>query len=616
MGRVVEVLRRSRERISGLFYGPPWRLECDDDRVHVSVEVDGGHGGATAGHVVVAEIVRYPASDSPTLGVRIVSDLGHPGSLQTEVERLLALNGVQTHFSAETVDQVKSIVRGGFKKGGHAGVNATEGSHREDLKSVPFYTIDPSDAKDHDDAVYAEEVGNAVRVSVAIADVSHYVSPQSPLDLDARRRGCSIYLPDRVIPMLPKELSADLCSLLPGVDRLALVVTFTVTPTGSVSDPHVVPATIRVRAKLNYDGVARVCDDPSAGDDEHRKALPRLRPLQLAASWLRAARQARGGLDLELPEAKVVLDESSGRVQSITSSKATREIRAAYRLVEDLMIAANEAIGRLFLEHTQPTIWRIHAPPDTDSLVRLGGWLSTYGIQAGVTSLGDSKGVQELLHRIQQHVAARPLGFLVLRSLKQAAYSAHNSGHFGLASEAYVHFTSPIRRYPDLVVHRLVKALVSGTVAKSPESGLDEPTLRSIAGEVSRAERAALDTERAVHSLFAAAFMADKVDHIYQGRVVSLTSFGVFVSLQLPFVEGLIAYRRFDERMEYDEDRMLLRSEESRWTLRLGDEVTVRLVSTNLRKRHIDFELVEIGSGGRRGRGRGRGSQEGHDGNP
>ncbi|MCK5795688.1 MAG: VacB/RNase II family 3'-5' exoribonuclease [Deltaproteobacteria bacterium] len=616
-GRVAAVRERGRRRVVGTLQGPPWRLVVDDVRLPMAVHLTDAPIPADllsqlgdGARLVVCEIRRYPEAPGDPVMVEPTVILGPPGELATEVERILWDLGVPQEWPADVLREAEAMP---------AAVRESDLVARADRRDLPFVTIDPETAKDFDDAVCARrgEEGT-IEVWVAIADVSHYVVEDSAIDVEARIRGCSVYLPGRAIPMLPDALSAHLCSLVPEEDRLAMVVRFVVTAEGEVRAEEAESALIRSRARLDYPGVAAAL----AGDfrglrSRYQPHAEDLALLAEAADHLRQRRERRGSLTaLDLPEAKVVLDEDDPtRVRDIVAARSEAGERGAYNLIEELMIAANEAVARIFLEAEASTVFRVHAEPRHEALERLVTQLGAYGMYVELPQIEVPKGMNQLLAAISGHSAARPLAYLALRALAQAEYHVENRGHFGLASEAYLHFTSPIRRYPDLLVHRLLKALLrrqgkvsvaGGALTAEGSTRLrqtNESQLRALAREASETERRAMNVERRMVALYAATLLRDRVGDSFDGMVINFSSFGVFVGLDEPHVEGMIRVDSLPGQVDFDADLLRFEGCYGAPSLRLGDRLKVRVVGANMAKRQIDLELV---SGGNVGMGRTR----------
>jgi ribonuclease R len=598
-GRVAQVLERGRRRLTGVLESGggaagQWRLRPDDPRLAaLEVRVKGRPPlAAQQGQVVLAEIEAYPTDVRAPLEVSVSAVLGEAGLLTTEVARVLSEQGVSEAFPPAVMREVASVPD-------H--VRPADLVDRVDLRDRPFITIDPETARDFDDAVTVEPLGdNCTRVWVAVADVSHYVAPGSAIDSEAEARACSIYLPDRAIPMLPEQLSGGICSLVAHRDRLAMVVRLDIDASGRVGDSECLAAVIRSRGRLDYEGVAAAFAGKLRGRLAHyREQLEQLHLLRDLTRNLRRRRLRRGSLDLDLPENKVILDEDDPlRVRDIRPSRPDPAVREAYNLIEELMLAANEAVGRYLGEREVSAIWRIHEPPARDALERLCEGLAAYGVNTAAPEISEPKGMSRLLKQIAPHPAARPLTYLVLRSLKQARYLSQNRGHFGLASPCYLHFTSPIRRYPDLVVHRLLKRQLrqEGLPAGGRRAGEFDPgseRLERVAERASERERVALDVSRQVHSIYAATLMRDRLGDEGEGVVNGLAGFGVFVELAQPRVDGLVRLESLPEAMRFDSLRQQLIGRRSGRTVSLGDPVRVQIAGASVTRRQVDFELLE-----------------------
>ncbi|MCS6915914.1 MAG: VacB/RNase II family 3'-5' exoribonuclease [Myxococcales bacterium] len=589
-GRVQAVLERGRLRVSGVLerIGRQVVLVPDDPRVQPApVQLPLGAGGARVGQAVVADIIRYPGHADEPLQAQVVSSLGEPGRAATEIAKILLCNQVPCEFPPEVqraAEQLPSEVR------------EVDLCDRLDLRDRPFVTIDPEDARDFDDAICVEpgpEPG-LTRLWVAVADVSHYVPAGSALDAEAQRRGCSVYLPDRVVPMLPLPLSAGICSLHPGVDRLALAVALDLDADGTVQGSQLGAAVIRSRARLDYAGVAAVLRGETGGPlARYREQLPQLHLLRETAARLRARRLERGALDLELPEARVLLDpQDPERVVDVVRARQDPAVREAYRLVEDCMLAANEAVARFFASRGLPTIYRVHDVPTPERLLAFAALAEGCGLSFDAQQARSPR----YLGRFLAHLSGRPqqqaLSYLLLRSLQRARYDVVNVGHFGLAASAYLHFTSPIRRYPDLVAHRLLKHQLRREAAPAGGGGtpLGLEALGQVAAHSSAAERRAMEVEREVVDLYRALLMRDQVGQDHDGTIVGVTAFGLFVALDSPYVEGMIRTEQLGTDLHFDPRRLALSSRSGR-RLALGDRVRVRIAGVSVAQRQVDLWL-------------------------
>ncbi|ACY17449.1 ribonuclease R [Haliangium ochraceum DSM 14365] len=600
-GRVIEVLSRGRAKLTGTLQrtGRAVYLEPDDPRIATDyghVPLIDGPPQSKVGQAAVVEICRYPTHERPELVGRLVRVLGKPDDPRTEIEKILAFADLPTEFPRDVArrgDETSTTVR------------TRDQVDRVDLRDRPFVTIDPVTARDFDDAVCIEDGPHGgPRVWVAVADVSHYVEIDDPIDREAAVRGVSVYLPDRVVPMLPLPLSAGICSLNPEVDRCAMVVRLDLTDDGRVLERDFAAAVIRSHARLDYPGVAAALSGDFRGRRDHyRPWAPALSRLAALAQRMRTRRRARGALELTLAEPYVILDADEAElVRDIVRSKGAEDVRQAYELVEEFMIAANEAVGKYFAERNLPTVWRIHAPPEPDRLHELLPVLANFGIKLTVEDIEAATkptGMRRIIEAIEGQPAAASLSFQVLRSLKQAQYSTDPIGHFGLASPFYLHFTSPIRRYADLLVHRQLKHYLhadgkpSGGGARIPAADID--TLAERCAQISTHERRAVEVEREAVSMYRAYFMRGQVGEQFTGRVSAVTNFGAFVELDAPFVEGLIKLDDLGaDAFGFDASSMRLRGRRSGLRLGLGDPVTIEVTNVSVARRRIDFKLISV----------------------
>ncbi len=595
-GRVLQVLARGRAKITGQLArrGKEQVLQPDDPRIAGPVTLRGPVPNAPDGIAVVAEITRYPDVPDGPIEAAVLKVLGDPDDPRTEVEKVLACADVEESFP----DDVARIADGIPTE-----VLDADRVDRTDLRDVPFTTIDPETARDFDDAVAVETLpGGGTRLWVAVADVSHYVRPGSPLDTEALRRGCSIYLPNRAIPMLPEPLSARICSLVPEEDRLAMVVRMDLDRHAQVVDTEFSAAVIHSRARLDYPGVAAALGGDTRGKRrKYEPFLPALRAMDSLARQMRVARIARGALDFDIPEPFIELDHDDPRlVRAIKKSRRDPGERQAYSMIEEFMLAANEAVARSFHARNEDTLWRIHDAPDRARLEEFAVLAQNYGIAVDVDTARTPVGLKKVLDRLKGHPAEKALSFQLLRSLKQATYDVVNLGHFGLASSDYLHFTSPIRRYPDLIVHRLLKSRLAGQ--GKPAGGFKSPAvapvpdraaLQKMAAESSFSERAAMEVEREVIDLYRAFFLRDRIGDVFEGVISGVTGFGVFVVIDDPFVEGLVRVEALsDDYYVFDEPSCKLVGRRSGRTFALGDAVKVEVQSVSVVRRKIDFALA------------------------
>jgi ribonuclease R len=605
-GRVEEVLARGRARLTGVVRraGRATYLEPDDPRIAADygrVALDGSVPSAASGDnaVVVVEITRYPTAGAKELAGRILKVLGESGDPRTEIEKIIAVSSMPVEFPAAAAGQAERTSQE---------LGPADFADRIDLRDRRFATIDPETARDFDDALCIEPGPHGgPRVWVAVADVSHYVRWDDALDQEATLRSVSVYLPDRVIPMLPHQLSSGICSLNPDVDRCAMVVRLDYTADADLVDTAYAAAVIRSKGRLDYPGVAAALQGDFRGRRElYRPWVGELEQLDALARKLRERRRARGALELELPEPKVVLDADDPRlVRDVVKAKGDPQVKRAYELVEEYMIAANEAVGRFFRQRNAPTVWRVHAPPKRERVELLAQLLGAFGIRVDVEAAVTPLGMKAVLDQLNERSdALRPLQFLVLRTLTQAVWDTVPVGHFGLASGDYLHFTSPIRRYPDLMVHRLLKHQLhrdgqpSGGGYREPPPKTER--LAELAASSSAHERRAMEAEREAVAMYRAYLVREQVGEQFQGTISAVTSFGAFVEIDDPYVEGLIKLDTLGpEQFDFDEIHMRLRGRKTGKMLSLGDQVMVELADVSVARRRIDLKLIAVARGGR-----------------
>lgn len=620
-GKVVAVLSRGRAKLTGTLMksGRSVYLQPDDPRIATDyghVPLLDGAPSSQVGQAALVEIARYPTKAIPELFGRVVRILGDPDDPRTELEKIIICADIPNEFPRGAIAQAERT----------PGELRTEDlADRVDLRDRPFMTIDPETARDFDDALCVEDGPRGeIRVWVAVADVSHYVRTDDALDREAAVRSVSVYLPDRVLSMLPVPLSAGICSLNPDVDRCAMVARLDFNQAGQLLDSDFAAAVIRSHARLDYPGVAAaLAGDFRGRRQQYRRWTPALERLARLARILRHKRLERGALELEVPEARVLLDADDPLlVRDIIRAKGSEDVKGAYQLVEEFMIAANEAVGAFFRERELPALWRVHAAPDENRLDDLASVLRSYGVALDVDAARTPRGMKQVLAVLADKPAARALSFLVLRSLTQAVYDTEPRGHFGLASPNYLHFTSPIRRYPDLIVHRLLKAQLhregkpSGGAARMrmPEPG----RLSEIARSVSQHERRAMEAERETVSMYRAYLMRDQLGDELTGTISAVTRYGAFVEMDEPFVEGLIKIDEIgDEIYVHDPQSMRLAGRTTGFTLGLGDRVLAQVTNASVPLRRVDLRLLSVSgkppprgytdeSGGRRRRRRRR----------
>jgi ribonuclease R len=582
-GEVLRVVKRRSQRIAGTLRrrGKSAWLEPDDARIRGPIVLHGheaiaGEDGAAA----VASITRFPEvwNENPEGAIEAI--LGDPGDPNVEVAKILMREGIDEEPPRDAVLEAEAL-------GDHVDPEAFVG--REDYTGVPLPTIDPEDARDHDDAVWVvQREDGSYKAWVAIADVSHYVKPGTAVDTSALARGNSIYLPDRALPMLPRALSGNLCSLLPDVIRLCLCVEIELDATATVTAYKIAPGFMKSAAKLTYPGVAR-----ALGFTPHPPRSPEAEAMRadLQVAWdlsrlLRARRMRRGALDFDLPEAKIVLDGESGTPLAVQKRAHDPGVAKAYHLIEELMLLANETVARFLVEQDVPAVFRDHGPPDEAKLDRFATMCAELDVKFELDDALDPKRLSQLLKKIAGHPQKQVLHMLLLRAMKQAVYDVVNIGHFGLASPAYLHFTSPIRRYPDLLVHRAVKAALRGEeIDRSPEA---RDALRSAAVTASECERKGMDVEREVVDLYRALYMKDRIGALLEGTVTGLVGTGLFVNIDDPFVDVLVRMESLGpDKYEIDEEGLRVIGARSGERIAIGDRMLVEVDDVSILRRTV-----------------------------
>jgi ribonuclease R len=612
-GTIVEVTTRANSHVIGrlLNENGVWLIAPEDKRIGQDVLVSGSPGKAKAGQIVSVELLEQPSRFKQPTGrvVEVLGDLDDPGM---EIEIAVRKFGVPHIFSAAALKSAAKLP---------AEVRDDDLEDRVDLRDVPLVTIDGEDARDFDDAVYCEPVQigneNCFRLLVAIADVSHYVKPNDALDADALERSTSVYFPRRVIPMLPEKLSNGLCSLNPAVDRLTLVCDMVVSSIGEVTAYQFYPAVIHSAARLTYNEVADILGNTAGPEAARRPAIvPHLLNLNDVYHALNKARHVRGAIDFETTETYIVCN-ALGKIEKIIP----RTRNDAHKLIEECMLSANVCAADLLIRNKHPGTYRIHASPTEEKLTQVRNFLK----QVGLNLLGGDKPSANdyavLMKQVKERPDAQLLQTMLLRSMQQAVYSPDNIGHFGLAYEAYAHFTSPIRRYPDLLTHRAIKAILLGK--KYEPKGIDLSGLNTTVSNATRKkqakekaqgtlknekdltiwdalgvhcsanERRADEASRDVEAWLKCYFIKDKLGEEFTGVVSGVTTFGIFVQLDALYVEGLVHITELGtDFFQYDDARHELRGERTGKRYQLTDRVTVKVAKVDLEARKIDLVLA------------------------
>jgi ribonuclease R len=573
-GAIVEVLERANSRVVGrvLIEHGIMVVVPENRRINQDILVTPDRKArVTAGQVVVVEIIEQPTRHAQPIG-RIVEVLGNYADPGMEIEIALRKHDLPFEFSAKALEETRALP---------ARVKKSDRAGRVDLCDLPLVTIDGETARDFDDAVFAEKKGRGWRLVVAIADVSHYVQPGSALDRDARDRGNSVYFPRRVIPMLPEKLSNGLCSLNPEVERLAMVCDMDISNSGEIKAYKFYPAVFRSQARLTYTQVWNWLSGAAQPDnDTHRSLLPHLQALYALFGILLKARGKRGAIDFETIETMMLFNDQ-GKIENIVPVVRND----AHRLIEECMLAANVCASAFLERHQQPCLYRVHEGPTPEKLEGLRNFLKEFGLSLAGGEEPTAKDYAALLERIKPRPDAQLLQTVMLRSLRQAQYSPDNVGHFGLAYEHYTHFTSPIRRYPDLLVHRAIKAVLDGS--RYTPGAWDEIGLHC-----SMTERRADEATRDVNNWLKCYYMRDRIGEEFAGTIAAVVPFGVFVALDTVYVEGLVHVSELGEDyFQYDNVKHQMLGERSGKRYRLGDRLRVKLVRADLESGRIDFVL-------------------------
>ncbi|MBH8579257.1 ribonuclease R [Bisbaumannia pacifica] len=599
---IAEVIARNTQTIVGVYRAntPEFGVLIPEN-ARITQEVIIPHsacGGAQDGQVISARIVKQPETRVQPVG-EVIEVLGERMDPGMEIDIAIRSYEIPADFPPDVHDQISSM---------SAEVAEADKAHRIDLRDLPLVTIDDESAKDFDDAVCAWKTkSGSWKLVVAIADVSHYVRPGSPLDQEAIARGNSVYFPGQVVPMLPELLSNGLCSLNPSVDRLAMVCEMNISQSGAISRYRFYEAVFQSHARLTYNKVAAILDEESEdGDALRQEYAPLVKPLQdLHALYklLRQARETRGAIDFETTETAILFNEER-KIEKIVP----RSRNDAHKLIEECMLAANVATARFLDKHDLPALYRIHEKPSPERLDKLRLFLNELGLSLGGGDDPTPQDYRDLAEAIKGRPDADVIQTVMLRSMSRAIYSPQNDGHFGLAYPAYAHFTSPIRRYPDLLVHRAIRSVIRGprqtnTVLRAEGAKVEPPSkwapytfeqMLELGEHCSMTERRADDATRDVEDWLKCEFMSDKLGEVFDGTIASVTQFGIFVRLDEVYVEGLVHVTSLpSDYYHYEAEKHRLKGERSGMSYRLGDGVTVQVARVDLDERKIDFELAD-----------------------
>lgn len=577
-GKVIEVLERATKRLVGHLIRERGvvLVAAEDKRINQDVLIPPGKDmKAKAGQIVMVELIEYPSAHNQPIG-KVVEILGNYADPGMEIEIALRKHNLPYLFSPAAEKSAAKF---------SPTVQAQDWKGRTDLRDLPLITIDGETARDFDDAVYCEKQGSGWRLVVAIADVSFYVRPGDALDKEAYDRGNSVYFPRRVIPMLPEALSNGLCSLNPDVERLCMVCDMQIDGKGEIQRYKFYPSVMRSKARMTYTKVQEMLSDPQGKlAQEQAWLVPHLQNLYALYQVLAQAREKRGAIEFETMETLMVFN-SQGKIERIEPVVRND----AHRLIEECMLAANVCASDCLKHHHHPVLYRIHAGPTAEKLVKLRDFMREFGFELGGGDTPHAKDYCKLLARIKGRPDEQLLQTVLLRSMQQAVYSPDNVGHFGLAYESYTHFTSPIRRYPDLLVHRAIKAALEN---KKYQAG----DWAELGMHCSMTERRADDATRDVDAWLKCYYMQDKVGESFDGTVSGVTSFGLFVALDGIYIEGLLHITELgNDYFQHDNVRHVLTGERTGKSFRLGDRLRIKVVRVDMETSKIDFVLDDDG---------------------
>ncbi len=580
-GAVVEILERNTHEIVGRLYKEDGFTYVIPDNKNIAQTVlipKGGTGKAKQGQIVVAQITEQPTKLHQPIG-RIVEVLGDHLAPGMEIDMAIRSYELPNTWSDELLEEIKLLT---------PEVPEAAKENRVDIRDLPLVTIDGEDARDFDDAVYCKKTPKGWKLLVAIADVSHYVKVGTELDKEAHKRSTSVYFPEQVIPMLPEILSNGLCSLNPNVDRLCMVCELLIDGEGNVLRSKFFEAVMRSHARLTYTEVAQMLVE---GDKtlakKYAPLMPHLKEMYALYQVMRTAREQRGAMDFDTLETRIVFGEDR-KIEKIIPVVRND----AHKLIEEFMITANGAAARFLNSKKMPKLLRIHEGPSTDKLLNLKTFLGEMGLKLGGGATPTPLDYMHLVESIKDRPDAHLIQTVLLRSMSQAVYSPELKGHFGLALEAYAHFTSPIRRYPDLLVHRAIRHVLQGKKAENFIYGV--PDMVVLGEHCSANERRADDATRDVTSWLKCEYMLDKIGEDFTGIISAVTGFGFFVELSSCYVEGLVHISNLgQDYFHFDPTSHQLKGEHSNMRFRLGDSVKVKVVRVDLDEKKIDFELVK-----------------------
>lgn len=582
-GEIIRILERANSEIVGTYedsrnFG---FVVPDDNKLSMDVFIPKGErNGAKTGSKVVCEITKWPEARRNPEG-RIIEVLGDKDDVGTDILAIMRQYKLDPDFPEEVMDEVNAIPEE---------IPEDEIKRRVDLRHIKMVTIDGADAKDLDDAVSVEKLSNGnYKLGVHIADVAHYVRENTELDKEAVKRATSVYLVDRVIPMLPKKLSNGVCSLNPHIDRLTLTCFMEIDSKGKVVNHEIMESVIKINERMIYEDVSNILekDDPVL-KERYKDLLEDFKTMEELYRILNKRRDDRGAIDFDFPESKVILDDKGKPIEI-----KRYERRTANRIIEEFMLVCNETVSEHYHWLNAPFVYRVHEEPSLERIEEFNKFIHNFGYHLkGLTEEIHPKTLQDLLKKIEGKKEEAVINTLMLRSLRKARYAPNNLGHFGLAAKYYSHFTSPIRRYPDLMIHRIIKEHLQGKLTGKRSEKL-KATVAYISDQSSARERIADDAERDTVDLKKAEYMQERIGEVFEGIVSGITSFGMFVELGNT-IEGMVRLSSLvDDYYIYNSEHHSLTGERTKKTYRIGDEVTIQVARVDLMQKEIDFNLID-----------------------
>lgn len=578
-GRILKIVERKFKQMVGEVYykkNNPY-LKLDDDRIKLNIEIDKKKTlNAMDGHKVLVKITNKIKENN--YRCEVIKILGHKNDPGVDILSITNEMGIPDTFSEKVIAELDKIPNEVYKE---------EMINRVDLRDDIIFTIDGDDTKDIDDAISIEKIDNHYKLGVHIADVSYYIKPNTSLDDEAYERGTSVYLADRVIPMLPHKLSNGICSLNPNVDRLAISCIMKIDEKGNVLDYDITQSVINSKIQMTYKNVNKILEE-NVIPEGYESYVEKLTFMKELANILRHNKENRGYIDFDLDESKIIVDEKGKAIDVVLRNRGTGE-----KIIEDFMIVANETVASHIYFMDLPFVYRVHGEPNEEKINNFLRFINIIGykINANLNKI-TSKTMQEILKQLKDKKEFHLLSALLLRSMQKAVYDPNNIGHFGIASKCYTHFTSPIRRYPDTIVHRLLHTYVFDNNINKDVVDYYSRQLSVVAEHTSLTERRSIECERAVDDMKKAEYMLDHIGEEFQGIISSVMPFGMFVELP-NLIEGLVRMDSLkDDYYSFDETTFTIRGNKNKRGYRLGDSIKVKVVAANKDKRTIDFEVI------------------------